>query len=310
MEDFLPKDNGLQMAKNILQTQFTGGEQTALTVTMYWGVKSLDRSGISIWDPSQIGTAQLSNEFNPSAFEAQKAILDFCIDLRKQEFVLEGEVSCWLEDFDTYVQKQTSTQKLPINSVKFDELLLKWMKEDPVGQAAKLHSSISIVNGRIIYFEIKATAVGNNGDESNVKKPIYEKWKAYLDAYRTATTTPASARDVHQTAGMAWAWMPSEAALVVSGIRGVGVALIFGFVMLILTTCNIYISLIAVFCVAMVIFSVLAIIVANGWQLGVAESICLVIIIGLSIDFVVHLASSYQGNLQDHRSLKMKQAFE
>ena len=72
-------------------------------MTIYWGVQSLDRTGVSIWDPSQIGTAKLSDEFNPSAFEAQKAILDFCSDLRNQEFVLEREVSCWLEDFNTYV---------------------------------------------------------------------------------------------------------------------------------------------------------------------------------------------------------------
>lgn len=39
--------------------------------------------------------------------------------------------------------------------------------------------------------------------------------------------------------------------------------------------------------------SVVAIMVLKGWQLGVSESIAMVIIIGFSVDYVVHLAAHY-----------------
>ena len=56
-----------------------------------------------------------------------------------------------------------------------------------------MQNSLSIVNERIIYFEIKATSVGSNSDDSSIKLPIYEKWNNYVELYRKNTTTPRSA---------------------------------------------------------------------------------------------------------------------
>lgn len=42
--------------------------------------------------------------------------------------------------------------------------------------------------------------------------------------------------------------------------------------------------------VAIVLVSVVAVMVNQGWQLGANESIAVVILIGLSVDYVVHLA--------------------
>merc|ERR1739845_60277 len=42
-----------------------------------------------------------------------------------------------------------------------------------------------------------------------------------------------------------------------------------------------------------IVVSFIAITVAIGWTLGIIESICITIIVGLSVDFVLHLAHSY-----------------
>jgi predicted RND superfamily exporter protein len=39
--------------------------------------------------------------------------------------------------------------------------------------------------------------------------------------------------------------------------------------------------------------SVICIMVLNGWEMGVSESIGVVLLIGLSVDYVVHLASHF-----------------
>ena len=61
---------------------------------------------------------------------------------------------------------------------------------------------------------------------------------------------------------------------------------------------------------AVVIVSVLSIEYMLGWELGVSESISMVVLIGFSIDFIVHLASDYQHSAHVSRHEKMKQAYE
>lgn len=61
--------------------------------------------------------------------------------------------------------------------------------------------------------------------------------------------------------------------------------------------------------VIIVIVSVVAIMVFNGWELGVSESIAVVIMIGLSVDYVVHLAADYKHSVKPTRGEKIKQAY-
>lgn len=63
------------------------------------------------------------------------------------------------------------------------------------------------------------------------------------------------------------------------------------------------------FCVSVIILSVITIIVLKGWELGISESISIVIIIGLSVDYVVHLAAAYMHSPYACRYDKMKQAY-
>jgi len=67
----------------------------------------------------------------------------------------------------------------------------------------------------------------------------------------------------------------------------------FSFIILIFATGNILLSLLAIISVAVVIVSVVALMVFQGWELGVSESIAVVIMIGLAVDYVVHLAADY-----------------
>mmetsp|Transcript_16022 Transcript_16022/g.1430 ORF Transcript_16022/g.1430 Transcript_16022/m.1430 type:complete len:109 (+) Transcript_16022:1842-2168(+) len=43
-----------------------------------------------------------------------------------------------------------------------------------------------------------------------------------------------------------------------------------------------------------------------GWELGVAESIAIVILIGMSVDYVVHLANHYVESVYPDRFRKIK----
>lgn len=78
-----------------------------------------------------------------------------------------------------------------------------------------------------------------------------------------------------------------------SATNGMACAIGFAFLILLGATGNIVLSIMSIISVGVVIVSVVAIMVFNGWELGVSESIAVVIMIGLSVDYVVHLAADY-----------------
>ena len=104
--------------------------------------------------------------------------------------------------------------------------------------------------------------------------------------------------------------METEEEFMVSAAQGVCIAIIFSFIILMIATHNFILSFVAIFCVSIVIISVVAIIVMKGWEYGVSESICTVIIIGLSVDYCVHLAIEFNHSAHRHRKHKMKQSFK
>jgi len=97
----------------------------------------------------------------------------------------------------------------------------------------------------------------------------------------------------------------SEQAFSDSAKQGVVIAMTFSFFILLFITRNIIVSFLSIISVAVVIVSVLCIMV-KGYELGVSESICVVISIGLSVDYVVHLAQDYMHSSHKNRSSKMK----
>lgn len=73
-------------------------------MVIHFGVKEIDKEGVSMWKAADIGKAVFDPDFNLYQRESQKALLDLCVDLRKQDFVLNEEVRCWIETFAVYVK--------------------------------------------------------------------------------------------------------------------------------------------------------------------------------------------------------------
>jgi predicted RND superfamily exporter protein len=74
-----------------------------------------------------------------------------------------------------------------------------------------------------------------------------------------------------------WTYMMQERAFVTSALQGIGISISFAFVVLIIATRNIIQSILSIFCVSVVIVSTVAIMNIKGWELGVAESVAVVV---------------------------------
>jgi len=99
--------------------------------------------------------------------------------------------------------------------------------------------------------------------------------------------------------------MESELAFLTSATYGMTLAIAFSFLILLVATRNIILALLSILAVGIVITSVVAIMVFNEWELGVSESIAVVILIGLAVDYVVHLAAAYKHSVKNTRGEKI-----
>lgn len=81
--------------------------------------------------------------------------------------------------------------------------------------------------------------------------------------------------------------------LVSSAITGILVGLLFAFIVLILATTNVLVGVLATLTISFTTCTVLGMTTILGWKLGVIESLNLTLVVGLAVDYAVHLAGGY-----------------
>ena len=69
-----------------------------------WGASGIDTSTSKRWDPLEFGDLIWDEEFNLAPEANQQRILDICTDLHSSPLVLNEQVTCFMEDFKTYVE--------------------------------------------------------------------------------------------------------------------------------------------------------------------------------------------------------------
>lgn len=64
-EDFLPEDHWITKAANLISTGFNqGGSEEGVRVSLVWGLKDLDKSEVSRWDPKHPGDIVFDDKFS------------------------------------------------------------------------------------------------------------------------------------------------------------------------------------------------------------------------------------------------------
>mmetsp|Transcript_41135 Transcript_41135/g.62528 ORF Transcript_41135/g.62528 Transcript_41135/m.62528 type:complete len:133 (+) Transcript_41135:2456-2854(+) len=103
--------------------------------------------------------------------------------------------------------------------------------------------------------------------------------------------------------------MDSEKAFMSSAFQGMGIATFFAYIVLIIATRNIVQATLSLICVVSIMATVLGIMQLKGWEIGVSESLAMVILIGFSVDYTVHLSADYMHAAHQSRHDKIKQAY-
>merc|ERR1712159_231451 len=127
---------------------------------------------------------------------------------------------------------------------------------------------------------------------STTLKTHYNLFEAWVDKMNSQAPESASGA-THVAANSMWVWMHTQSVFVSSAMMGMLTGTLLAFSVVLIATQQILVALASLFTIAGVLASVLGAMVGLGWELGTIESICLTILAGFSVDYVVHLAHAF-----------------
>ena len=134
------------------------------------------------------------------------------------------------------------------------------------------------------------------------------QWKALVADINS--NSPEGVNKVKISGGRYLAWMATEDALVEGALFGLAVSTSFAFIILVLATRNLHISVFSAISIGGILICVLAVMQLNNMELGLAETISVVILIGFSVDYVVHLGNHYVECTRLTRKERMDEALK
>merc|ERR1711904_668201 len=88
-------------------------------------------------------------------------------------------------------------------------------------------------------------------------------------------------------------WMVTQREILVAVFQSIGACLALAWLILCIATTNWMISSIALACILVILFLCGGMIAMAGWSLGIFEAIGLIIVVGLAVDYSVHICHSY-----------------
>jgi predicted RND superfamily exporter protein len=171
-------------------------------------------------------------------------------------------------------------------------------------------SSYSRVDGvRFVAVGVESTLRENGQETNDVLKVQYNLFEGWLENLNRQA--PKSANGAfHVAANDMWVWMHTQTVFVSSATTGMITGTLLAFVVVLLATQQVLVAFASMFTIVGILASVLGAMVALGWELGTIESICLTILAGFSVDYVVHLAHAFVQAEKKERSDKVRSALD
>lgn len=153
------------------------------------------------------------------------------------------------------------------------------------------------MDGKIKFMHISARTTVAEWTAGETRAPFVEKWQAFIDKVNEDAKTKAPTLQNGKQTSVAWVSIEVERALVTSAFQGITISMIFSFIVLMMVTRNLITSLTSIYCVTIIITSIITLMHWNGMEFGRNQSIAVVMLIGFSVDYVLHLSTDYMHSM-------------
>jgi len=137
---------------------------------------------------------------------------------------------------------------------------------------------------------------------------VSEHWEEFVK--QKMRTMPPSCKNAFQATPNghnAWHWLKVKKVLASTAVRGILLGLGLAISLLVVMTSNWIVGLLCGAIISCITVGVVGVIPLAGWKLGVLESLNLTLVVGLAVDYVVHLADGYVRSQKQSRRDKVRE---
>jgi len=305
-EQWFPDNHIYSKALKSMDKFLSGDDDSYALFKVVYGMKGLDRSKYNIYIPAENrGETKYDSDFDLQPAAAQNAFLDACDTIRNYPCKEKGcqfgllirpnTTTCFLEEFQTWHYNTYAETTYDCTATEFYSRLTTFRettapKADPYGDWS---TEIGMIDGELKFATIDSRMTMKVLQSVIVKRPISKIADNLVDDLVTTSTLNKPFQWTWD-----WVWYQTEEGLIIGLMLGMAIALPVAFATLIFATGNVVVSLYAIVSIGFVVASVLGACKAYlDWDLGIAESVAGVIVIGLAVDYTIHM-----GHMYDHAS--------
>jgi len=317
-EQWFPADHMSTGLADLMRNEYMAGEDDMyMRGDVYFGLGTVDYTGFSKWTPSDRGTHAFDQTFDLGDAEAQDALVQLCDELEVEDcippdsteplavcsrvpFTLlsESTLKCFLRTWKT--ELEAAGGALPTGD-GFALALSNWLD---TATGSRFAGDVGFVDGRVGFVRLRFRWSAQVGLPVKQQRLLYDRSKLFL----TARTLPATLGDPFFHEGTL-GWMETSEELVQVVLSGFTIVFPCAFVILLFSTGSVLASAYATLTVALITGSLLGgVKAAFGFALGIGEAIAANMVIGLSIDYTLHLSHAYMHAKADDRDGKLKEA--
>jgi len=345
-EESLPEDHPFQRIWTLSSEVFPGSSQQSNTpVHVIWGVAGMNFDNVNVLRDGELseGVLEWDNSFQFDA-DAQRHIWNVCEEVRLMnapglsDFLARdsdspenyGKVTCPLDEWKEWLERSGGPGFPLASDLVAQEMpaFLKSETTDRYGQKVTVGSKLEQTlgfdpnhnGGRVRFVMIKVESLlaqrAINPPEALSKSyDAFQAWIEQLNSPGGRLPAPETANKAFQTAdetfnGPLWVWMHTQTLFKTSAIMGAITGTVLAFLVILLATQQIVIAFGAFVTIACILATVLACMQLAGYELGTITSICITILAGFAVDYVVHLAHAYNHSTKPTRDEKVQEAFE
>jgi len=293
----------------------------------------LDREGTNQFNAMDLGVAQFDPDFDVDTEGFQEAYIAFCERVRGWDYVLNEEVFCPMEEFRSYIT-EVDGKTFPVPAAELTSELAAWVNaveletgpapdwSDPADANARMdrrQSGQSLYNcirwvpteegeaPKVAYLMAVANMTLSFSDTMTMLEPAFLKWEEYMveENARADMVAVTMGKGIQQS--YKWVDYELDKVLLSSALIGLGASLGVASFIILLSTGSIVLTFLSIFSIGCIVASLIACIVWLGWTMSMLESICLTILVGLSVDYTIHLANAWVNAQGKTREEKLKE---
>uniref|UniRef100_A0A7S3UDZ4 SSD domain-containing protein n=1 Tax=Picocystis salinarum TaxID=88271 RepID=A0A7S3UDZ4_9CHLO len=302
----------------IIDGPLTGSDSVANTelITLSWGLKGIQGySSFGIGLEEDRPRVAYDDNFNISSRAAQQSVFDLCSVLEKEESMVKEVQRCFISSFASWTSREsqlshrTATPLLifPVPPQYFPPTLLQWLSEQPYWKRTRDVGYTVQSLPQPSYVKIMVRTTMSKSLRATDASAQYLRWKVFLSNWSTMDSWNAPPPKVSSPL---FVRMATEEAAIQGLLQSLIISIASVIFALLIFTRSLTLSALA----GITVTGITTVIVGFmkrplGWSIGAVESVSLTFLVGLTVDYVLHLAKHFLASRHSSSMDRAKDAF-